>query len=164
MFKREGMYFVHGAANKNIMKENNMKTIIPLIACLLSGCIFSSDKPKTVTPNYGTKLALVTGIGNEVYYKTPVTEAEAGSIYLYLRGDLGLFDPANGGTALQVTKHYSTFQLRFIPRENVVIDDDVIAAFRLINGFVSQNALGGQPVEIHLCNNQFETIQIITGG
>ncbi len=138
--------------------------MITLVACLLSGCIFSEDKPKTVAPNYGTKLILVTGIGNEVYYKPPVTEAEAGSIYRYLRGDLGLFDPAIGGTALQVTKHYSTFQLRFVLRENVVIDDKVITTLRLINGLVSQNAVGGDPVESHLCNNRFETIRIITGG
>ena len=106
-----------------------MKTMITLVACLLSGCIFSDDKPKTVAPNYGTKLILVTGIGNEVYYKAPVTEAEAGSNKPKSPRRYKQIDPAIGGTALQVTKNYSTFQLKFVLRENVVIDDNVIIAF-----------------------------------
>ena len=52
-----------------------------------------------------------------------------------------------------------TYQLRFVINPSRAADPEVIDAFKELGGVIAVQALGGQPVVVHLCDSEFRTLR-----
>lgn len=132
---------------------NKTRTSNLLKAGILSICVFII----TGCANYGEKMEFNRG---EVYYKPPIMDSEARKLGEYLVEN-GFFD----GTpkSIQLIKPDDTYTIRFVIKKGLEKDDNIIDSLKQISAFVSSDIFDEEPVDVHICNNAFETISEIKG-
>jgi hypothetical protein len=95
---------------------------------------------------------------SEVYYKVPVTQAEAQKLGDYLVKEK-FFD--KNPKSVQLLKEGDTYQFRMVAKEGVDKDE---AYARIAETFVIQLSYAlfeGKMVEFHICDDQFKTLRAI---
>jgi len=103
---------------------------------------------------HGKKLTFKKG---EVFYKKPVTKAEATKLGNFLVGLTYLNDRHR--TSVQLLKVDGTYQIRFVVKGAVPDDPKVLLGFKSIGPQASGELFGGASVEIHLCNKKLKTLK-----
>ncbi len=97
-----------------------------------------------------------------IYYKNPVTRAEADTVALLLTA-LGYGNDKYVDVQLlrDPSRVPALYKLRFVTEPKAKLDDDAINAFKLIGVLVS-SVLGETEVDIHICDTQFRDLRIIS--
>jgi hypothetical protein len=105
----------------------------------------------------GKKLTF--GAGEEVYYTSGVTEAEARQLGGALQSE-GYFN-GKGAKTVQVSKQGDRYVVSFVLQPGAWNKPDVLHAFGQFRPQLSQKAFGGKPVELRLCDENMETKKTI---
>lgn len=154
----------------------NRKNTNPLVwvaigvpAALIGLCVVwavvggSSDKVHTKATaeneGLGTKL---TRNGGNLYYKPPVTEAEANALSRWLANE-GFFK--SPGKTLQLKKTGNIYEFRhfgFI-NDELTNNPKAIALCNEMSWDMSRTLFKGAQVNIHLCDERMNTIRVIAG-
>jgi tetratricopeptide (TPR) repeat protein len=100
---------------------------------------------------YGQKLELN---GGDLYFTPSVSLYEANKLGTYL-GEKKFFEGMP--LAIQLNKDCSTYQFRLALNKEVEVSEEDMTIFKSFSRELSNNVFGGSPVEIHLCNENFET-------
>lgn len=110
------------------------------------------------SPNYGEKIDVQ---GADLYYKDSITLAQAEKIKNYLIEQQFFGDQADSGVgkSIQLAISDSTFAFRFPVKKGIDQDEQYIAQLKLIAGQLTE--LMGQQVDIHLCDENLETIRTV---
>jgi len=116
-----------------------------LIAFVLSSCGADYGKQKNFK-------------GTELFYTDAVTEAEADALGAYLIES----EVADGEEkTVQLNKTGKTYEFRMVIKKGVEKDPEIISLFKVYANELSENVFKGAPVEIHLCDDELETIQVV---
>jgi hypothetical protein len=99
---------------------------------------------------------LVFGKG-ELYFTDPIAMDEAREVGKQLQLS-GLFGD-DRGASVHFGREDGTYQLRFVIDPSRAADQEVIDGFRELAGAITAQALGGQPVVVHLCDSEFRTLR-----
>ena len=102
---------------------------------------------------FGSKVDF--GGGQEVYYTSGATEAQAQSVGDTLKA-IEFFND-NGEAAVQVVKRDEGYAVRFVTIDEAWTDPGYKKIFARMGWTISQNALDGANVTIELCDTSFET-------
>jgi hypothetical protein len=105
----------------------------------------------------GTKLRFGKG---ELYYKAPVTEAEAQKLGRLLQEEG--FLTTEKETTVQVQKTGSAFQVRCVVVPTALDNRLVEVGFRELGVRIKEEVFNKQPVEIHFCDELLLTKRVIT--
>ena len=92
----------------------------------------------------------------ELYYTDPVTANEAQAVGEALV-TTGYFGDDNGAS-VHLGREEDTYQLKFVCNPSRVSDPEILEAFKKLTKAIATRALGGQPVVVHLCDNEFRTL------
>ena len=96
--------------------------------------------------------------GTDLYYTSSVTSAEAKRLRRHLL-DTHTFDGAAG--TLQLDRDGSRYQLRMMVQPGAEEDQQTIFASNALAMRLSGAVFGGKVVEIHLCDQSFDTLRIV---
>ncbi|MEQ9424133.1 MAG: leucine-rich repeat domain-containing protein [Cyclobacteriaceae bacterium] len=101
----------------------------------------------------------------EIYYDQPVTKEEADGVGNYMT-DLGFFNNEREvSMLLDFDAEDSVHVLRMVTTlEDEGLDDETRESFQLVALMTSMNAFAGEPVHIHLCDDEFETLWVVKSG
>lgn len=105
--------------------------------------------------NYGTKL---TFDDMELYYTDQVTEEQAQEVGELLQ-ELDL--TTGGERSAQITKEGGTYQFRMVVLDGHEDDPEVKLLAEVLIENLSVSVFDGDPVEVHICDENLETISII---
>ncbi len=103
----------------------------------------------------GTRLEFNKG---ELFYKSPVTEAEATKLGEYLVED-GYFD--GKVKSVQIVKDSGTYKLRLVVVKGSSEDPEYQKMVKLFGLQVSTRVFGGERLVVDLCDDRFETVSTI---
>jgi|GEM_PF-751225 len=115
----------------------------------------SLDAAPLPTGDYGQKLEFN---GGTLYYTSSVGLSQASRLGKYLAEER-FFDGSRKDT--QIDKEGSKYEFRMVLKKGYVIDEEKMKLFRKFLKDLSDDVFGGAPVEIHLCDEYFKTINII---
>lgn len=94
---------------------------------------------------------------SDLYYTEPVTTAEAKAV-----GELlvqsGFFS-GDTETSVHLGQADGAYQLKFVINPSRGADPEIKAAFRELSRGIAVLVLGGRPVDFHLCDDHFRTLQ-----
>jgi hypothetical protein len=96
--------------------------------------------------------------GGHLYYKPPVTEAEAQHLGRCLV-DQKFFDGED--RAVQIQKTGSTYEFHMIIKKGLEHDDEFVQVAKAMALELSQNVFDGAQVDIHFCDDHLNTIRVI---
>ncbi len=99
--------------------------------------------------------------GSELYYKSPATEQEAKALGEYL-SDAGWFDVGKPVKTVQLLKIAGVYQVRFPVKEGYDKDEDYLNTCKLMAQEISEGVFEGKTVEIHLCDNNLNTLVVVS--
>lgn len=105
--------------------------------------------------NYGRKLKYDWG---ELYYTSSVTESEANDLGRYL-GQRGF-----NTKMAQIDKTGSTYEFRATIKKGLENDQECIQSAKRFGKELSINVFGGNPVDMHLCDEKLKTIRVVVGS
>lgn len=105
---------------------------------------------------YGHRLEFNKG---ELYYQEPVTEAEARRLGEYLVQS-GYF--AGREITVQLRRQQNTYQVRMVVQKQFMNDPNYRRTFTDFGRQIGQNVFPGQRIELHLCDEQLQTVQVIS--
>ena len=128
-----------------------MKRITALaVTCLLLATVLAC-KP------YGKK---VESSNYEVYYTDAVTEADAKKVADFMEQNI----KSEGGDkkSVQLDKSGDTYALRLVVQKDLEKDDNAVARFKSIGQAVSAQVFNGAKVDVHLCDNHFKTLKVVS--
>ena len=128
------------------MKNNNIISgvlILAVLLCIGLGC----ESKSSFTYN-----------GNELEYKN-VTSDEARQLLDYLIENKFFVGPKK---LLKLDKSGSTYQLRVVVNAKARNNQSYHENVKLFAEELSANVFNNEPVEIHICDENFETIHIVT--
>ena len=118
---------------------------VVLSALLLSGCF----------KDYGTLLEFGKG---QLYYTSEVTSSEADRLGKYLVQE-GFF---NGNEiTVQLNKAGETYEFRMVVKKGIESDQEYLKVFREFSSELSTNVFSKKQVDIHLCDDQLETLRVV---
>lgn len=103
-----------------------------------------------------TKLSFGQG---ELYYTDPITMDEARGVGEYLVRQQFFSDQK--AATVQLGQEQGTYQLRFVIDPSRAADLEVLDAFSELSRAIAKEALGGQSVVVHLCDEEFHTLKRI---
>jgi hypothetical protein len=107
--------------------------------------------------NYGTE-KIYNGV--ELYHTQNITDAEAGKLGDYLVSSKF----ADGTTkTVQITKQGNTYQFRFVLKDGADKDPSLPKTLKYMASILSARVFNGQPVEVHMCDDQLKTLKVFTG-
>jgi hypothetical protein len=106
---------------------------------------------------YGTKIDV--GQGGEVYFKSPVTEAQARAAGDYLKA-IGFLGDGPRKT-VQLTREGKAHQVRFVVKEGMHTDEAAGESLTLVAGLLTHQVFKGEPVVAHLCDKGLKTLKSI---
>ena len=129
------------------MKYKNLSGGVVAIAVLLAVGLACS--------NYGTKLEFN---GGELYYTKNVTETEAKKLGDYLVKEN--FYDGKPKTA-QLDKDGASYQFRMVVQPEKRKDEQILALMKTFASEVSRDVFNNAPVEVHVCDEQLKTLQVI---
>lgn len=124
--------------------------VMGVLACLfLLGAVASSGE------DFGEGLEFQ---GSSLFYKPPVTKAEALKLGNYL-----VTTKFFGQTPhkCQLKKSGRTYEFRVVTKKGVEHDEQVIADFRVFARTLSANVFDGAEVDFHMCDHDFRTIRVV---
>lgn len=133
---------------RELQNKTFLKTFLPfvIIAFVLSSCGTNHGKEKNFD-------------GVQLFYTDAVTEAEADALGAYFISN----EYANGEKkTVQLNKTDKTYQCRMVMRKEFEKNQKNISLFKAVAASLSVNVFKGAPVEIHICDDQLETIQVVT--
>jgi hypothetical protein len=93
---------------------------------------------------------------SEIYYTHPVTMDQARALGDQLV-ETGFFTAARA-TSVHLSREAGTYQLRFIVDPTRANDREIVAAFGALTGVIADEALGGETVVVHLCDQEFRAL------
>jgi hypothetical protein len=97
----------------------------------------------------------------DFYYKDPVTKEEAQAVYQFVKEDrAGIADRFG----CQVTRSGSTYEVRFPVKKGMENDDATQRSMKLLGRRLASRAFKGQPVDVHLCDENLNTLRVIPAG
>ena len=118
-------------------------------AALLGGVYLSA-------PGCGERLLFKKG---ELYYQSPVTEAQAKSVGDYLVQEQFFSD--DHVVSVQLGQQQGIYRMRFVIDPAHVDDPLTAIQFGNFGGDVSQAALAGAPIEVALCDGYLKPIKVL---
>ena len=104
---------------------------------------------------YGTKLDYN---GGELYYTDKVTEADAKKLGDYLVKE-EFFD--GKPKTVQLNKEGSAYQFRMVVIKEKQNDAAAIEGMKDIAKELSANVFNNAPTEVHICDDQLKTLQVV---
>ena len=104
---------------------------------------------------YGTKLEFN---GTEVYYTKNVTEEMANKLGKYLV-DAEFVD--GDEKAVQLDKIDGTYQFRMVTQDGVANNEEWLPTFKAFVVELKEAVFPNDNVELHLCNDGLETLQVV---
>ena len=93
----------------------------------------------------------------ELYFTDPIAIDEARQVGKQLQLNEVFAD--DRGASVHVGREDGTYQLRFVINPLRATDPEIVGAFRELGGVIAVQALGGQPVVVHLCDSEFRTLR-----
>ena len=93
----------------------------------------------------------------ELYYTEPITAAEANVVGGLLMHK-GFFN-ADRGASVHIGQKDDAYQLKFVINPSLANDPEVKAAFMALSRSIADEALEGRSVVMHLCDENFQTLQ-----
>ncbi len=96
--------------------------------------------------------------GDEVYYKSPVTETEAAAIGQFLK-DYQYF--TGSGFTVQVVKN-DQLTVNFATVEGIENDEEVIVGYYFLLVDMSNAVMAGKPLDIALCDDKLQVKKVLT--
>lgn len=108
------------------------------------------------TGEFGTKLMFN---GGELYYTKNVTEAETRKLGSYLVAE-HFFD--GRGKSVQLDKSGSTYQFRMVSIPEMQNNEQFLNTMKTATAEISRDVFNNAPTEVHVCDNQFKTLRVIT--
>jgi hypothetical protein len=104
---------------------------------------------------YGEKLEYN---GGELYYTKNVTETEAKKLGDYMVKE-GFYDGTK--KSVQLDKDGSTYQFRMVVLKDKQNDPATAATMKTVANELSQNVFNNAPTEVHICDDQLKTLQVV---
>lgn len=134
-----------------------------MAALLLWGCGQSSSQSQDNASGQGTGsssgLGKRLGVnGSDLYYTSAVTTAEAKRLTKHLI-DSHAFDGSQG--TFQLDKAGKRYQFKLIVQKGGENDEQTIFASNALGMRLSGAVFGGKVVEIHLCDQNFDTLRVV---
>lgn len=108
--------------------------------------------------NYGRKLKFNQG---QLFYTSTVSESEAQKLGQYLVQQ-GFFDGKE--KSIQLNKSGNIYQFRMAIKKGYERDPNLINFAKKISQELSKDVFNDAPVEIHLCNDNLQTLKTITAA
>jgi DNA-directed RNA polymerase subunit RPC12/RpoP len=107
------------------------------------------------SPNLGTRLDFGNGC---IYYtaSVPVEDARRLGNYLVARGFF-----AGNSVTLQLNKFGNEYQVRDIVKKGIDRDEAQVKQLKSLCREISFHVFGGQHVEMHLCDDSYNTIRVV---
>jgi len=128
-----------------------LRAIALLITASLAFALTSCD-------NWGEKL---TFNGGDLYYKVNVTKDEADKLGNWLVEN-EFFDGEE--KSVQLDKKEGTYQVRMVVGEEFQEDEAYKAQVGIFATLIETSVFKGNNVEIHVCDENFETLHVIEGA
>lgn len=94
---------------------------------------------------------------SEILYTDPVTAEAARAVAGQLQ-EIGFF-AADRTTSVHISREEGTYQLRFVVDPSRANDGETVQAFSEIARMIAQASLGAEPVVVHLCDNELQTLK-----
>jgi hypothetical protein len=107
-------------------------------------------------PDFGKRLTFK---GGDLYFMPPVTEGQATELGNYLTTE-GFFDGKPKSAQLKMEGSDYLFRVVMADEESAG-DSAMIELFREVGTELSHNVLHDAPVTVHLCDSNFETLQVV---
>ena len=95
---------------------------------------------------------------SQVYYQSPVTEAEARRLGDFLV-TVEFFDDTP--KTVQVTKSSNTYELRMPIKTGMEQDLDFIESIKWIGAAIAESVFDGAHLDVHLCDDELDTIRVV---
>ena len=95
---------------------------------------------------------------DELYYTSSVSAAQASILGEYLL-EYEFF--TNQGVAVQLNKVGGTYEFRMIIKEGLENDQDFIEIAKLMSAELSYDVFDDAQVDIHLCDEYFNTLRVV---
>lgn len=127
-----------------------MRKISTLIF-IVTSILFSSCSNK----EYGEELSKD---GVQLFYTDKVTKEEANNLLSYLVEE-GFSDGTT--KTVQLNKSGNTYEFRMVVKKGIEQDEEYITLFKDLTLELSESVFNYNPVDIHLCDDELETIRII---
>ena len=105
---------------------------------------------------FGKKLSFGKG---EVYYKDPVTEAEATKLGNFLKTEQYFDDTTQ--KSVQLLKENDVFIVKFVVIEGAEKQEDAVNAFGIFAKQISKDVFGGGKVQVELTDSNLKTVKSI---
>ncbi len=136
-----------------------LKKYLSAIASLLSKLmVFLSIAFIWSCGNYGRELKFNQG---QLFYTSTVSESEAQKLGQYLVQQ-GFFDGKE--KSIQLNKSGNIYQFRMVIKKGYEQDPNFINFAKQISQELSKDVFNDAPVEIHLCNDNLQTLKTITAA
>lgn len=105
--------------------------------------------------NYGTEKVVN---GTQLFYTSEISESLADSIGKFLVDNKF----ADGQTkTVQITKNEKTYEFRMVIKKGIDQDPEYIENTKIFGAFMSAQLFNNANVDIHLCDENLETIRVI---
>lgn len=98
--------------------------------------------------------------GGRLYYSSVITYGEARKMVDYL-ARYKFFKYDNPNKSAQLTKNGNIYQFRIVGVEGKENDAYYIDVVKLLATDISKEVFDGAPMEIHLCDKQFNTLRAV---
>ena len=95
---------------------------------------------------------------DELYYTSSVSAAQASMLGEYLL-EYEFF--TNQGVSVQLNKVADTYEFRMIVKEGLDKDQDFIEIAKLMSAELSYDVFDDAQVDIHLCDEYFNTLRVV---
>lgn len=99
--------------------------------------------------------------GVQLYYTNAVTEKQADALGEYIISS-GFAD--GSPKTVQLAKTGKTFEFRMVIKKGIEKDDEFITIFKQLASELSNDVFDGDQVDVHLCNDQLETIRVVVAS
>ena len=127
-----------------------MRKISTLIF-IVTSILFSSCSNK----EYGEELSKD---GVQLFYTDKVTKEEANNLLSYLVEE-GFSDGTT--KTVQLNKSGNTYEFRMVVKKGIEQDEEYITLFKDLTLELSERVFNNNPVDLHLCDEELETIRVI---
>lgn len=131
--------------------------VIAAVLCAVELFQNNLETIHTVVPEAELGKKLTVGNG-ELYFVPPVTEQQAQRLGQYLV-DAGFLDEEPAG--VQIRKEGKYYQFRMVAKKGIELDSVFITGLKELCKELSENVFKGNPVEIHICDDYFETVRVV---
>ena len=123
-----------------------------LVMMCFVACAFSATGSAAEWPSVKTKS------GSSVFYKAPVTQAEASKLRDYLIEE-EFFDETPKEVLL--SKEGKTYEFNFVVKKGIETDPEFIAQAKIFSKGMSKEVFNNASVDIHLLDDKLNLLKVI---